>query len=138
MPAFTIGVDTCTAAGDGGTLSGDLPVETGLAQHICQSLIDDEFDVAFSARLHVDHGIAQALQYLAPAGIPIVPVIVNVFAPPLPRLRRCHAFGQAVRTAIAALPWSATRGRHRVGRSLTSATVARLAQSDGRRRRLSR
>jgi 2,3-dihydroxyphenylpropionate 1,2-dioxygenase len=105
MPAFTIGVDTCAAAGDGGTLAGDLPVDTELARHVCQSLIDADFDVAFSARLSVDHGIAQALQYLSPAAeIPIVPIIVNVFAPPLPSLRRCHAFGSALRAALASFP----------------------------------
>ena len=105
MPAFTIGVGTCTAAGDGGTIAGDMPVDTALAQHVCESLVAADFDVAFSARLHVDHGIAQAIQYLSPGeNVPIVPVIVNVFAPPLPSLRRCHAFGGALRAAIAAFP----------------------------------
>lgn len=105
IPAFTIGVGACIASGEAGTPSGPQPVDVALARHIAEHLIEHEIDVAFSAQLQVDHGITHALQYLT-AGLeaPIVPIVVNVFAPPLPTLARCARFGEAVGAAIAAFP----------------------------------
>lgn len=101
MPAFTIGVGEVLGAGEAGTPSGPLPVDTALARHIVDSLVDDEFDPAFSLRLTVDHGITHAVQYLLPTlDVPIVPIIVNMFAPPLPSLHRCHDLGTALGAAI--------------------------------------
>jgi hypothetical protein len=36
--------------------------------------------------------------------IPIIPIFINGFVPPLPTSQRCHAFGQAVRAAIESFP----------------------------------
>lgn len=102
MPAFTIGVDVCEASGESGTPGGPLVVDRELARHLLRALVDNEFDPAFSTRLQVDHGLVHAIQYLLPGiDTPIVPVIVNVFAPPLPSLRRCEAFGRALGAGIA-------------------------------------
>lgn len=101
MPAFTVGVGEVTGAGEAGTPGGPLPVDTGLARHLVDSLVGAGFDPAFSLRLTVDHGITHALQYLVPGlDVPIVPVVVNMFAPPLPSLRRCHALGEAIGAAV--------------------------------------
>ncbi|WP_213453527.1 DODA-type extradiol aromatic ring-opening family dioxygenase [Rhizomonospora bruguierae] len=101
MPAITIGVAEVAGAGEAGTPGGPLPVDTDLARHIVDSLVADEFDVAFSLRLQVDHGITHSLQYLVPnLDVPIVPVVLNMFAPPLPTLRRCHSLGAAIRRAV--------------------------------------
>jgi 2,3-dihydroxyphenylpropionate 1,2-dioxygenase len=101
MPAFTIGVGEVLGAGEAGTPSGTLPVDTALARRIVDDLVVDGFDPAFSLRLTVDHGITHALQYLLPTlDVPIVPIVVNMFAPPLPSLRRCHDFGTSVGAAI--------------------------------------
>lgn len=102
MPAFAIGVGDCVASGEAGTPEGRLPVDVDLARHVCRSLVAEEFDVAFSTELQVDHGLSHAVQYLLPSrDLPIVPVVVNVFAPPLPSLRRCRALGSAIRRSIA-------------------------------------
>lgn len=102
VPAFTIGVGECIASGEAGTPAGPQPVDTELALHIADELLASGFDPAFSARLQIDHGVSHAIQYLLPGlSIPIVPIIVNVFAPPLPSLRRCHDFGLALRAAVA-------------------------------------
>ncbi|WP_432837748.1 hypothetical protein [Dactylosporangium sp. CA-092794] len=101
MPAFTIGVGEVVGAGESGTPGGRLPVDTALARRIVDQLVDDGFDPAFSLRLTVDHGITHSLQHLLPAlDVPIVPVVVNMFAPPLPTLRRCDALGTAIGAAI--------------------------------------
>ncbi|WP_030417717.1 MEMO1 family protein [Streptomyces sp. SCSIO 75703] len=101
MPSFTIGVGEVRGAGEADTPGGPLPVDTDLARHIVDGLVTDGFDPAFSLRLTVDHGITHSLQHLLPAlDVPIVPVVINMFAPPLPSLRRCHALGTALRDAI--------------------------------------
>lgn len=101
MPAFTVGVGEVTGAGEAGTPGGPLPVDTALARHLVDSLVGAGFDPAFSLRLTVDHGITHALQYLVPGlDVPIVPVVINMFAPPLPSLRRCHALGAAIGAAV--------------------------------------
>ena len=64
-------------------------------------MVGDGFDMAFSLRLQVDHGISHAVQYLLDGmDVPIVPVLVNVFAPPLPTLARCDDLGRAVARAV--------------------------------------
>lgn len=101
IPAFTIGVGECVASGESGTPGGPLPVDTDLARHLCRSLVADGFDMAFSTRLQIDHGQTHAVQYLLEGtAVPIVPLVVNVFAPPLPALRRCNDLGAALRRAV--------------------------------------
>lgn len=104
-PAFTIGLEDCSAMGEAGTPSGPQKVDQKLARHIVESLLQECFDVAFSTRLEIDHGISHAIQYLLTGfNVPIVPIVINVFAPPLPRLQRCLQFGKALRRAIDAFP----------------------------------
>jgi 2,3-dihydroxyphenylpropionate 1,2-dioxygenase len=102
MPAFTIGVGECIASGESGTPSGPQAVDTQLARHLVNHLVDHDFDVALSANLQIDHGITHAMQWLLHGlDVPIVPVVVNVFAPPLPTMRRCEQLALAMRDAIA-------------------------------------
>ncbi|MEU6751033.1 hypothetical protein ABZ914_32860 [Spirillospora sp. NPDC046719] len=101
MPAFTVGVGEVNGAGEAGTPGGPLPVDAVLARRMVDGLVGAGFDPAFSLRLTVDHGITHSLQYLVPdLDVPIVPVVVNMFAPPLPSLRRCQALGAAIGEAI--------------------------------------
>jgi len=103
IPAFTIGVGECIASGESGTPKGPQNVDVELAQHIAQELIGGgRFDLAYSARLQIDHGQSHAIQYLLEGiDVPIVPLVVNVFAPPLPTLKRCEQVAGAIRAAIA-------------------------------------
>ncbi|GAA4240072.1 2,3-dihydroxyphenylpropionate 1,2-dioxygenase [Actinomadura meridiana] len=106
IPSFTIGVGECVASGESGTPKGPQPVDVDLARHLAESLVGGgRFDVAFSARLQIDHGQSHAIQYLLDGlGVEIVPIVVNVFAPPLPTLARCEALGHAIREAVHAFP----------------------------------
>ncbi len=102
MPAFTIGVGEVNGAGEAQTPGGPLPVDTALARTLVDGLVGDGFDPAFSLRMTVDHGITHSLQHLVPAlDIPIVPVVINMFAPPLPSLQRCRDVGTAIGAAVA-------------------------------------
>jgi 2,3-dihydroxyphenylpropionate 1,2-dioxygenase len=102
MPSFTIGVGECVASGESGTPSGPQPVDVPLSRHIANALIEGgRFDAAFSARLQIDHGQSHAIQYLLTGiGCDIVPIVVNVFAHPLPTMKRCGEFGVAIREAV--------------------------------------
>lgn len=103
MPTFALGVGRCVAAGESGTPAGQQPVDVESARQLCGFLVDAHFDVAFSARLQIDHGQSHAIQYLLPGvDAPIVPLIVNVFAHPLPTLRRCAELGEAIARGIQA------------------------------------
>jgi len=105
MPSFTIGVGDVVSSGEHGTPPGILPSDPALGLHICNSLVAQEFDVAFSTRITVDHGISHAYQWLlTKTQAPIVPIVVNCFAPPLPTLYRARAFGAALRQALLSVP----------------------------------
>lgn len=96
MPTFTVGVADVLGAGEHGTPAGPLPTDPQLALGLHTGLLDEGFDPAMSLRLTVDHGVTHAVQYVIPDGMPVVPVIVNSFAPPLPTLDRCRIFGEAL------------------------------------------
>jgi 2,3-dihydroxyphenylpropionate 1,2-dioxygenase len=100
MPAFCIGVGELEGWGDWNTPVGPFRVQTSLARHILRSLLGWGFDPSHSYRLRVDHGLTQPLELLSIADIPIVPIIINAAAPPLPLPWRVHAFGLAVGAAL--------------------------------------
>ncbi len=105
MPAFSMGVGEVKSAGEHGTPSGQQPTDEVTALALCSSLVSQNFDLAFSTQLAVDHGISHAIQWIVGEGkIPIVPLVINCFAPPLPSLARCLALGEALGRAIDSLP----------------------------------
>lgn len=105
VPPFTIGVGEVVASGESGTPKGPLHVDVDLARALAQSVVEADVDLAISARMQVDHGQTHAVQYVLDGmDVPVVPVVLNMFAPPLPTLRRCAALGRALRAAVEALP----------------------------------
>jgi 2,3-dihydroxyphenylpropionate 1,2-dioxygenase len=103
MPQFVLGVGDVTGAGEHGTPKGPLLADPEFAHSILDALVAAEFDVAFSARQTIDHGVTHAVQYLlADVPVPIVPLLVNAFAPPLPQLSRCRALGRVLGRALQA------------------------------------
>lgn len=106
MPAFCIGT--------GVSYSG--PVEKWIriapftvaghepyAQALLKRAFGAGMEPAFAPRIALEHGVAVPLSFITPGfDVPIVPVLQNCMAPPLPSLRRCHALGRFIRdTAIA-------------------------------------
>ena len=60
-----------------------------------------DFDVAFSTHLLVDHGISHALQWIVgELDVPILPLVLNCFAPPLPSIGRVHELGVCLKASI--------------------------------------
>jgi 2,3-dihydroxyphenylpropionate 1,2-dioxygenase len=103
MPPFVLGVAEAEAFGDFGSRRGALPVASALAWSIRDGLARDEFDVALSYALTVDHGIVQSYEMVrGRADLPLVPLVVNTAAPPLPSMPRCVALGRSLGAAIRA------------------------------------
>src|SRR5882757_4620802 len=62
IPSFTVGVGECVASGESGTPIGPQPVDIPLAQHLTSTLVEEcGFDIAYSARLQIDHGQSHAI-----------------------------------------------------------------------------
>ena len=101
MPPFVLGVEEAEAFGDFGSRSGPLPVASALAWAVHEGLSRDGFDIALSYALTVDHGIVQGYEMVrGRAEVPLVPLVVNAAAPPLPPMRRCVALGRSLGEAI--------------------------------------
>ncbi len=100
MPAFTVGVGEVIGAGEADTPKGRLPADTALARTLVDTLSRTSTPRS-RCGMQVDHGITHSYQHLVPGlDVPIVPVVVNMFAPPLPSLRRCDALGAAIGRAV--------------------------------------
>jgi hypothetical protein len=110
-----------------GDVEMDVPVASGLAKHLIESLVDQEFDVAHLRYLKDEYGgsvgpagyikdrqVTEKRRFGLPHGwafvikrlmnnkpFPIVPVIQNTCYPPnQPTPRRSYAMGRALRQAI--------------------------------------
>jgi len=104
MPGFTVGVGDVDCAGEHGTPKGLQNVDEKSAISICNHLVKNDFDIAFSTKLSVDHGISHAIQWVIADETPIIPLVVNCFAPPLPNMNRCLSLAKELKNAIEALP----------------------------------
>ena len=88
----------------------EYPVARELGLHLVESLLDAEFDVAFSEKLAQPRGEGHAFGFvhrrlLGANATPIVPLVVNTYYPPnQPRPRRCFRLGSAVKEAVARFP----------------------------------
>jgi 2,3-dihydroxyphenylpropionate 1,2-dioxygenase len=106
MPPFCIGTQA-RAVGDYSSPEGVLNVDGELSEALALHLMDEEFDVAISRRMQVDHGFSQSLQLLW-GGLdtpPVIPIFMNAVAQPcIPRLRRCRALGLAIGRFLDAVP----------------------------------
>ena len=93
----------------------DYPVDTRLARHLIDELIDREFDIAASDALPEGEGEGHAVGFvhkrIMQQVVPIVPVCINTYYPPnQPTPRRCYRLGQAIRAAVESYPGDARVG----------------------------
>lgn len=79
----------------------DLPVHGTLARHILKQGFEEGVDFAFSDEFTADHSFTIPLNFLRPEhDLPVVPLFLNLLAPPVPPGRRYAVVGSAVRTCI--------------------------------------
>lgn len=107
LPTFAIGVADKTAGPNDHTPMPryEVPVHATLAAHLRAEGIASGFDLSLVQDFEVDHSIMVPLHFLTPRmSVPIVPVFINCFVPPLPSAHRVYALGQAIRAAIETFP----------------------------------
>lgn len=112
MPIFSVGVSD-THSGppehlqaafgiDGTKVIGG---ESALALALLNGLVERNFDVARMGEVEYGNNLITPLQLIRPQyDIPVVPLFINVFSPPVPTAARAYAFGEAVRTIVDAYP----------------------------------
>jgi len=82
-----------------------LQVVGELGRFIVSEGLQNGVDFALSEELPLDHADVVLLSYITPRwDVPIVPVVVNAFAPPMPSLKRCWQVGAFIRKAIKRWP----------------------------------
>jgi protocatechuate 4,5-dioxygenase beta chain len=111
MPAFMIGK---MDAYDGtfydeirefGLPAHRVPGDLEISDAIMEGAFDKGVDFAYSNELTIDHSIIVPLTFVRPAmDLPIVPILTNCIAPPMPRPKRFYEVGQAIRSVIENLP----------------------------------
>jgi 2,3-dihydroxyphenylpropionate 1,2-dioxygenase len=80
-------------------------VDTGLATRILHGVIEREFDVTYSQDALLGHAFLTPIEYvLEGRDIPVVPLLVNTYLPPIPTPRRAYALGQAIAASLADHP----------------------------------
>jgi len=102
MPVFTIGRGVALWTwGEFGSGVKRLRGMPALSDALHADLVHAGFDVAGSADMRLDHAYSCPLTFLAPDdSLPVVPLSVVAFVPPLPPLARCRALGTALREGI--------------------------------------
>jgi 2,3-dihydroxyphenylpropionate 1,2-dioxygenase len=104
VPTFAVmASDRATAAFAGKTWSP--PIHQPFAEGLLEQLVRRDFDMAYSQDAELGHSFAAIFQWiLEDRPIPVVPVFVNTYLPPLPSPRRCAALGRAIAEIAAARP----------------------------------
>ena len=83
----------------------DLPIHREMAEDLLTQLVNAGFDLAYSEDAVLGHTFAVPFEFvIGGRAIPVVPLHVNVYMPPLPTPKRCAAFGRAIAEVIASRP----------------------------------
>lgn len=107
LPTFAVGVGDRTAGPNDHTPMPryDVPMHAALANHLRSEGIAAGFDLGLVQDFEVDHSIMVPLHFLTPRmNVPIVPVFINCFVPPVTSALRAFALGRAVRDAVETFP----------------------------------
>src|SRR6202140_4662356 len=79
----------------------DLPIHQGFAEDLLDKLVNAGFDMAYSQDAVLGHAFAAVYEWvLGDRKIPVVPIFINAYLPPLPGARRCAALGKAIAKVI--------------------------------------
>ena len=89
----------------------EFPVHTGLAQHVIDHLVEQQFDIACADRLPEGQGEGHAFGFVhkrlldEASPLPVLPVFLNTYYPPnQPTPGRCLKLGRAIHDAVLAWP----------------------------------
>jgi len=84
-------------------------IHRALAEDLLEGLVHRDFDMAYSQDALLGHSFAAPFEWILGSNqgtrdIPVVPIFVNTYLPPLPRPQRCAALGRAIAEIVAAKP----------------------------------
>jgi 2,3-dihydroxyphenylpropionate 1,2-dioxygenase len=83
----------------------DVPVHLPFADALLEKLMARGFDMAYSQDAILGHSFAAVYEWvIGDSKIPVVPIFVNTYLPPLPSPQRCVALGKAIAEIIAERP----------------------------------
>ena len=100
VPAFAI-VTGATATAEFAGNDYEVPIHQGLARALLDGLVARGVDLAYAHEALLGHAFAVPLEYIHQGrAIPVVPMFVNVYLPPLPSAQRCLEVGQAMRAVF--------------------------------------
>ena len=99
-PAFAVVVGP-EVVGSFGSKQYRVKVHQPLARAILEGCLKRDFDVAFCHKAFMGHAFVVPFEYiLEERQIPIVPLFVNVYVPPLPQPHRAYQLGRAIREIV--------------------------------------
>ncbi|MGP8305628.1 class III extradiol dioxygenase family protein [Vibrio sp. YIC-376] len=106
-PTFAIGVaDRYENADEGWGIQTvpDVKGSPDLAWHICNHLVENEFDITICQEMKVDHGLTVPMQLLWPNNsyddVQVIPVCINCEQHPMPSPKRCYDLGKQIAAAV--------------------------------------
>jgi 2,3-dihydroxyphenylpropionate 1,2-dioxygenase len=82
-----------------------LPIHP-FAEELLDKLVNAGFDMTYSQDAELGHAFAAVYEWVIEGrSIPVVPIFVNTYLPPLPTAKRCAQLGAAIRDIIQASPY---------------------------------
>jgi 2,3-dihydroxyphenylpropionate 1,2-dioxygenase len=82
-----------------------LPIHA-FADELLDKVVNAGFDMTYSQDAELGHAFAAVYEWVIEGRpIPVIPLFVNTYLPPLPTARRCAQLGAAIKDAIAASPY---------------------------------
>lgn len=107
MPTFMVGKATRLKGpfpaeiGSWGLKETDLPIDGVLARRLLHGGLERGVDFSYSDEFVADHSFTIPLNFLRPQDdLPVVPVFINLLAPPVPPGWRYRQVGEVIRRAI--------------------------------------
>jgi AmmeMemoRadiSam system protein B len=77
-------------------------IHQALAEDLLNQLVDRDFDMSYSQEAELGHSFAAPFEWvLEDRPIPVVPLFINTYLPPLPKPRRAAALGKAIAEIVA-------------------------------------
>lgn len=111
MPAFLVGKGARHPAifwnetREFGIPQMELPGDRHVGGHLLRSGLQNGFDLAFSDEIRLDHAFVVPASFLLPdPSMPIVPIMTNCIAPPMPPAERFLRLGEMLRSSIESMP----------------------------------
>ncbi len=104
VPTFAIVAGEASHASFAGR-EYNLPIHLPLAEALLDQLVEAGFDMTYSQDAVLGHSFAAVYEWvLEGRDIPVIPLFINTYLPPLPTARRCEALGRAIAKIVEGRP----------------------------------